>query len=389
DDENGIDNGSAYVFARNEDGWDQVAKLVSNDSELRFGSSVAISGDIALVGACSDNEDVFSICSVWVFVHSEDGWDQVDKLMPSERAGLYLFGWSVAISEDTALVGVPRDTFRGIQYGSARVFNRNEDGWVEVANLRAEDDTSFRFGTSVAISGDISLIGSPEDANGTGSAYVFARNEDGWDKVAKLLADDGAQSDRFGFSVAISGDTVVVGAYGDDKRGRDSGSAYVFVRTHGDGWVQMAKLLANDGKAVDMFGYSVAISGDTALVGAVHGDDENISNIGSAYLFVRNDTGWAQTSKLVPHNGTEYDYFGFSVAIGGDSVVVGAYGDGDNGLASGAGYIYDIISLSTSTINSSFIHNYSSILSNFGFNNATLSANSDSSFQFQFTNSIP
>ncbi len=352
DDDNGSDSGSAYVFVRNGTGWVQMAKLVADDGAAgdRFGRSVAIMDDTALVGALGDCDNGYTSGSAYVFVRNVTRWVQTAKLLANDGTDYDYFGWSVAISGDTALVGAYGDDDNGSASGSAYVFNRIHDGgWVQTAKLLANDGTDYDyFGASVSISGDTALVGAyGYDDNGSvsGSAYVFVHNGTGWVQMTKLLANDGTDYNYFGWSVAISGDTVVVGAYGDDKRGRDSGSAYVFVRTHGDGWVQMAKLLANDGKAVDMFGYSVAISGDTALVGAVHGDDENISNIGSAYLFVRNDTGWAQTSKLVPHNGTEYDYFGFNVAIGGDSVVVGAYGDGDNGLASGAGYIYDIISV--------------------------------------------
>ena len=149
-------------------------------------------------------------------------------------------------------------------------------------------------------------------------------------QTAKLLAKDGAAYDRLGCSVSISGDTVVVGAYCDDDKGNDSGSAYVFVKPTG-GWNgtynQAAKLLASDGAMYDWFGYSVSISGDTVVVGA-YGDDDKGSKSGSAYVFVKPTGGWNgtynQTAKLLASDGAPGDYFGCSVSISGDTVVVGA-----------------------------------------------------------------
>ena len=154
----------------------------------------------------------------------------------------------------------------------------------------------------------------------------------GWTQVAKLTADDGAASDEFGISVSIDGDTVVVGAHADDDKGSHSGSAYVFTRdTAGDlasGWTQVAKLTADDGAAYDEFGYSVSIDGDTVVIGANKDRDKGI-NSGSAYVFTRATasdlaSGWTQVAKLTADDGAADDYFGSSVSIDGDTVVIGA-----------------------------------------------------------------
>ncbi len=155
------------------------------------------------------------------------------------------------------------------------------------------------------------------------------------DQLAKLLPNDGAAEDEFGISVAISGNTAIVGSWRDDDNGDFSGSAYLFDTTTGR---QIAKLLPNDGAADDRFGLHVAISGGITIVGA-HRDDDNGSNSGSAYLF--DTTTGKQLFKLLPLDGAAIDYFGLSVAISGSTAIVGAYGDDDNGTYSGSAYLFD------------------------------------------------
>ena len=158
-----------------------------------------------------------------------------------------------------------------------------------------------KFGYAVAVDGDIAVIGAyQDDGNGadSGAAYVFTRVEGVWTQAAKLTASDGAAYDNFGISVAVDGDTVVVGAPGDDGAGADSGSVYVFVKPTG-GWAtstETAKLTASDGAALDYFGYSVAVDGDTVLVGAYQDDDgDDSEDSGSAYVFTKPNSsgGWA------------------------------------------------------------------------------------------------
>ncbi len=160
-------------------------------------------------------------------------------------------------------------------------------------------------------------------------------------QAAKLLASDGEAGDHFGISVSISGDTALVGAYFDDDNGSASGSAYVYVR-NGSSWTQQAKLTANDGTEADRFGISVSISGDTALIGAI-GDADNGNVSGSAYVFVRSGLGgWTQQGKLTPDDGSTSDFFGWSVAISADTALIAAFLDDDNGSASGSAYIFTV-----------------------------------------------
>jgi len=201
----------------------------------------------------------------------------------------------------------------------------------------AEDN----FGSAVSISGDYAIVGAPHDDDAgasSGSAYVFKRKGSTWVEQAKLKADDAAPEDNFGHSVSISGEYAVVGAYGDDDGGEDSGSVYVF-RREGEIWAGYAKIVSGDASAYDYFGWSVAVDDDYAVVGA-YGDDDGGSESGAAYVFKLAGTTWAEEAKLTAGDGEAYDYFGWSVSINGNSAIVGAYGDDDGGIESGAAYIF-------------------------------------------------
>ena len=199
---------------------------------------------------------------------------------------------------------------------------------VEVAKLVAADGaTNDFFGFSVALSGNTAVIGAlrdDNDVNGvdSGSAYMFTRSGITWRQQAKLTAADGAANDTFGGNVAISGDTAVIGAARDDDTGDNSGAAYVFIRS-GTTWSQQAKLTAADGAANDRFGTRVALSGNTTVIGAILDDDKG-NDSGTAYVFARSGTAWSQQAKLTATDGAADDVFGWSVALSGDTVVIGA-----------------------------------------------------------------
>ncbi|MFB3099444.1 MAG: FG-GAP repeat protein, partial [Acidimicrobiia bacterium] len=249
------------------------------------------------------------------------------------------FGRSVAISGTTAIVGAYVDEDNGPSSGSAYLFDTTTGR--QLFKLLPDDGAAGdAFGFSVANSGATAIVGAVgDDDNGnlSGSAYLFDATTG--KQFFKLLPDDGAAGDLFGSSVAISGDIAIVGAYKDDDNGINSGSAYLFDTTTG---VQLFKLLPNDGAVVDQFGWSVGISGPTALVGAIRDDDNGI-NSGSAYLF---DTATGrQITKLLPNDGAQEDDFGWSVAIssapGKETAIVGAPADDDNGIQSGSAYLFD------------------------------------------------
>ena len=174
----------------------------------------------------------------------------------------------------------------------------------------------------------------------SGSAYIFTRSGGLWEEEAKLLANDGFDNDFFGFSVSISGDTAVVGAPLTDDKGNGSGSAYVFTRTTTNTWDQEPKLLPSDGARDDNFGFSVSAYGGSVVIGS-HLNDANGTDSGSAYVFSRFGTSWFEEAKLLASDGSGGDFFGFSVSNGVDTILVGAGGDDDNGSNSGSAYIFD------------------------------------------------
>ena len=346
--------------------YKQWSKLTADDGAANdnFGYSVSIDGDTMVIGAYQDDDPSMyplGIGSAYVFVRDKDGWTQVAKLTADDGAEYDNFGSSVAISGDTVVIGAHNDdeSIHAPNVGSAYVFTRNTagdltSGWTQIAKLTADDGSQHdNFGSSVAISGDTIVIGVHNDDDydpQSGSVYVFTRDTagdltSGWTQHVKLTASDAAGYEYFGISVSIDGDTMVTGAA---EFTRDNGSAYVFTRdTAGDlssGWTQVAKLTANDGAVDDLFGYSVSISGDTIVIGA-YKDSDNGTWSGSAYVFTRNTagnlaSGWTQVAKLTASDAASGDLFGYSVSISGDTMVIAAYYNDDNGTNSGSAYVF-------------------------------------------------
>jgi len=250
------------------------------------------------------------------------------KLVSSDGVGL---GSSVSISGDYAIFGDSADNVNGNNSGSAYIFKRDEDTWVEQAKLLASDGAaSDKFGCSVSLSGDYAIVGA-YDSGSSGSAYIFRRDEDVWVEQVKLLPSYvGGNGENFGFSVFISGDYAIVGF---DETIGEIGSAYIFKRD-GESWTEQVKLRPSDVKFMDKFGQSVSISGDYAIVGACW---DGSYDLGSAYIFKRDGNRWIKQVKLLASDGDAFDSFGSSVSISGDYAVIGARG---NGLGPGSAYIF-------------------------------------------------
>lgn len=344
----GVDAGSAYVFTRSDKIWRQQAKLTAIDgaTDDTFGGNVVLSGDTVVVGAMRDDDKGENSGSAHVYIRSEGNWSHQTKILAVDGAKGDAFGQSLALSGNTVIIGAPRDDDNGEDTGSVYVFTRIGANWHQQAKLTADDGVDGDlFGISVAISGDTVLVGADLHdavAPNAGAVYVYTRSGNSWSQQAKLTAADGSKTDIFGVRVALSGDTALISARRDDDdiMGVDAGSAYVFVRS-GTSWAQQAKLTAPDGVADDRFGRSVALFGDTALIGAMFRDDKG-ENSGSAYLFKRNGNTWMYKSKLTAPDGSTDDVFGWSVAITHDTGIVGASRDDDNGNESGSVYVFDI-----------------------------------------------
>jgi len=326
--------------------WTEKQKLLATDGAAGkvFGSSISLDGDTALIGAVLGDGNATNSGSAYVFTRTGLTWTQQAKLTASDGATNDHFGWSVAIQGDTALIGTIGDWDTGYYSGSAYVFTRSGTTWTLQQKLIASDGTAGDcFGFMVSLDGDTALIGADWDddnGNNSGSAYVFTRTGTTWTQQAKLLPSDGAAEDDFsGGGVCLSGDTALIGAELDDDNGVDSGSAYVFTRT-GTTWTQQAKLLASDGTAGDQFSnWGLSLDGDTALIATFYDDDKG-TNSGSTYVFTRTDTIWTQQQKLLASDGAAQDQFGVSVALDGDTALIGAWNDDDNGANSGSVYVF-------------------------------------------------
>ncbi|MHC4739833.1 MAG: FG-GAP repeat protein [Planctomycetota bacterium] len=321
DDDSGDFSGSAYIFRFDGTNWVEEEKLLASDGAADdwFGFFVGISGDTVVIGAYRDDDSG----SVYIFRFNGSSWVEEAKLLASDGAADDLFGVSVGISGDTVVIGAPLDDDNGYGSGSAYIFKLAGAGWEEKL-LASDGEEGDNFGGSVSISGDTAVIGAHYYSDANGSAYIFRFDGVNWVEEAKLLASDGAAYDYFGAAVGISGDTAVIGAYGDDDKGGQSGSVYIF-RFDGASWVEEAKLLASDGATYDYFGSSIGISGDTAVIGA--------SSDNSAYIFRFDGSSWVEEAKLLASDGASGDYFGGSVGISGDTAVIGAWNHGFQGSA--------------------------------------------------------
>lgn len=344
DDDRGSNSGAAYVFQRVDGDWIQQTKLKASDAHINdfFGFSVGISGDAAIVGAWRDEDKG----AAYVFRRDGGNWIQEAKLVAADGNRFDHFGYAVGISQDTIVVGAREDDDRGESAGSAYVFRRKGSAWTQHAKLTSpEPAQGDQFGWSVAIDGDTVLvgsIGSDRAAHDAGAAYVFRLTADAAKPEARLVAQAARAADTFGYAVGLSGNRAVVGAYKDDTAAIDAGAAYVFER-RGTTWEQVQQLVPGGARPDEKFGWSVGVSGSTVVVGAWYADRDAEPEypLGSAYLFKRGDSEWKQVKKLVANNRNRFDLFGWSVAVSGDIVVVGARLDDQAADEAGAVYVYE------------------------------------------------
>ena len=344
DDDNGNNSGSAYIFRHDRFVLSNEEKIVASDgsSEDGFGSSLDIDDDVAIVGARWDDDNGIDSGSAYIFRYDGSEWIEEQKLLPSDGQEEEYFGFSVAIDTDVAVVSAWCDDDNGEDSGSVYVFRFDGSTWIEEQKIIASDGAENDiFGFSLDIYDEAILVGTcwHDDINpNSGAAYIYRYDGSVWIEEQKLQASDNDENDYFSWSAALSDDVAIIGASYNDDLGSKSGSAYIF-RYDGSNWFEEQKLLASDGVTNDMFGLSVAIDSDTAIVG-MSNDDDNGGSSGSAYAFRFDGATWIQDAKLIPLDGTELDKFGCSVSICGDIALIGAYSDDDNGVDSGSAYLF-------------------------------------------------
>ncbi len=333
-----LGTGAAFVFVQTDGGLAQQSELAATDipSDGQFGWSVALVGDTALIGAPLVN-------AVYVFVRSGTTWSLQTKLVSSDVVSDDLFGNAVALSGSVALIGA---NGKAQGRGAAYVFVRSGTKWTQQAKLSAADAVNGEdFGVAVALNGTTALVAADNATIGNnteqGAVYVFSQSGVSWSQVTKITASDGAAGDAFGTSVALTDSVALVGAplktVGSNTQ---QGAAYTF--DVAAGWTQQAELVSS-GAARDQFGFAVALDGATALVGANQANQSQ----GAAYLFVADDQGgwWPQTTLTASDPATGAS-FGGAIVVSGPLAVVGAFGEtiGVNDYQ-GAAYPFELTGL--------------------------------------------
>jgi hypothetical protein len=373
-----VANLTNFTYAQS---WNEIIKTVASDRANfdAYGYSVAISGDYAVVGAVSEDEDaaggntLSSAGAAYILQNNAGIWTEVQKITASDREANAQFGFSVAIDGDYAIISArleDKDASGGntiSNSGAAYLFENNAGTWAEVQKIVASDrGANDYFGHSVSISGNYAVVGAyyeDQDASGSntltnsGSAYIFENNAGTWTQTQKIVASDRGANDYFGHSVSISSNFALVGAYWEDEDATggntvfNSGSAYIYENNAGT-WTQTQKIVASDRSSGGQFGFSVEIDGNYAIIGANYEDlDEAggnlLSNAGSAYIFENNSGTWMEMQKIVASDRGTSDQFGFSVAINGNYLVVGAFFEDEDAIGantitnSGSAYIFE------------------------------------------------
>lgn len=329
--------------------WGEITKLYADDPEeigsSNFGFSIDIRGDRAILGDHHNNWDGSVKGAAYIFELIDGEWEPTAKLVASDAATGDAFGVSVSIEGDRVIIGSHFDDDHGESSGSAYIFDYIDGVWVETVKLTTSDAAAGdRFGRSVSMSGDRAIIGAEfnqDHGDYSGSAYIFELVDGVWTEVVKLTALDASPEARFGCNVAISGEKAIIGAYGDDEAGGETGAAYIFEFIDGV-WGQTAKLLASDMESSDRFGQNIAISGDKAVVGCYLNNVDGMTDAGSAYVFELVDGAWGETVILTASDAVVGDNFGSSIAIDGNTIIVGASKADGMTSESGVAYRFDL-----------------------------------------------
>lgn len=325
-------------------------KLWVGDRSQSFGHSVAIKEGQALVGAYkADIPGKIDAGSAYIYNLDYDQWQPQQRLIADDLNAYDYFGWSVAINKNTAVVGAYlKEGFNNLaNAGAAYVYSLGNGAWFKKQKLQPLDlSANDNLGYSVAVDQNLVVVGAylaeGYSRSNAGCAYIFQLQEDStWRQIQRLQPLDLVANDNFGRSVAISGNVVIAGAHLAEAPSKaNAGAAYIFASENGQ-WVQKQKLQPEDLAANDYFGFSVAINGNVAIVGSYLAEAYNKANAGAAYIFALENGEWVQKQKLQPTELEANDYFGYSVSVSGDMIIVGAYLSKAVGKAyAGAVYVF-------------------------------------------------
>ena len=333
-----------------DNGWQQQAKLVAEPAfaEDTLGGKVALKNNIAMLGVMRRDDKGKDSGAVVSFEREANTWQQTQIFTAPDAKPGDAFGQSIALTESHLIIGAPRNDALDVDSGAAYIYKRDKNTWRYQTKITASDGAAGDlFGISVAIDGNTILVGADlhdKTAENAGAVYVYVLDDNQWKQEAKLMASDGGKTDIFGVRVALSENTALISARRDDTEelGVDAGSAYIFVR-NGSTWTQQVKLTSPDGKADDRFGRGVALSDDTAIISAMN-HDANGSNTGAVYVYKNGADGWRYTSKFVAKSSMPDDKFGWNVGLSNGVAVVATPHHDAKGQESGAVFIQDLSS---------------------------------------------
>jgi len=354
---NSTNNDAIYVYIRSGSTWSQQQKIISSDWQLddNFGENqidISFDGNTIIVGARYEDTGASNVGSTYIFVRSGSTWSQQAKLQASDKQLSDSFGISCSISNDgnTCVVGAYLEDTGGSNAGAAYVFTRSGSTWTQQQKIQSSDiqanDYFGLYSSSMSGDGNTLFVGAfGEDAGGNmaGAGYIFVRSGSTWSQQAKLMASDAQAEDSFSMSSTISedGNILVVGAYLEDTGGSNTGAIYIFKRV-GISWSQHQKIQVSNLQVNDRFGNSCSISNDgsTLIIGSFGEND----NAGAAYVFVRSGSTWTQRQKLVSSDVDTGDRFGCgcSVSDDGNTCVVSANYENTGGTSAGAAYIFEV-----------------------------------------------
>jgi hypothetical protein len=337
-------HGAVYVFEYDGVAWNEIQTLIPENisKDDYFGHAVSIFENKAVIGAYGDDENGNRSGSAYVYELKNGNWIQTAKLVASDGTEYDYFGRSVSIYGNYAIVGADRNDTLNENTGAVYTFEFINGAWTQQSKIISTlGEYDGYFGASVYLEGNRAIIGAYGENENSGSVYIFELNGNNWNQTAKINPKIVNVNARFGSSVSLSGDRLLIGAYFDNHQGINSGSAYVFDLIDGN-WIQNAILYPGDGANNDFFGASLSLSNNRAIIGSYHNNNNGI-NSGSAYIFDLNNGNWEQTQKINNTLGSSGDYFGSTVSISGNRIIIGSSGEDDNGIDSGTSYIYDLL----------------------------------------------